>query len=340
MWPTGKVCRVYTVRARTRASFPAVDRKSPSALPLDVMLLLVARGSFLTARIERGGAAAASVDQATVPWWSFTKTALAAAALKLVAEGRLALDAPIAGRPYTLLHLLQHRSGLPDYGALAAYREAARRGDAPWDESELLARVAADRLLFAPGHGWLYSNIGYLLVRRMIEEAAGEEIASALRHLLFEPLGLLSARMAATADDLARTAWGNRRRYHPGWVYHGLLVGTPGDAVRFLERLFSGVVLPPSLLDAMTKAHPLGGASPGRPWQTTCYGLGLMIGRSEAGPALGHSGAGPGSVSAVYHFPERKTASTIAVFGEGDDEGPAEAEAVRLARGDCPGNER
>jgi len=90
----------------------------------------------------------------------------------------------------------------------------------------------------------------------------------------------------------------------------------------------------------MTKAHALGGALPGRPWQTTGYGLGLMIGHSEAGLALGHSGAGPGSVSAVYHFPERKTAATIAVFGEGDAEGPAEAEAVRRARGDCPSDER
>jgi len=267
-----------------------------------------------------------------VPWWSFTKTALAAAALKLVADGKLALDEPIAGRPYTLRHLLQHRAGLPDYGALSAYREAVRRGDAPWDEGELLARVGADRLLFAPGQGWLYSNIGYLLVRRMIEHQAGEKIGGALRHLLFDPLGLLSTHVAATVDDLARTAWGNGRRYDPGWVYHGLVVGTPGDAARFLDRLLSGAVLPRALLDAMTTSHPLGGALPGRPWQTTGYGLGLMIGCTEAGLALGHSGAGPGSVAAVYHFPGRKAASTIAVFGKGEAEGPAEAEVVRLAR--------
>jgi hypothetical protein len=39
-----------------------------------------------------------------VPWWSFGKTVLAAAALKLVEQRRLSLDALIAGAPYTLRH--------------------------------------------------------------------------------------------------------------------------------------------------------------------------------------------------------------------------------------------
>jgi hypothetical protein len=42
-------------------------------------------------------------DAAIVPWWSITKTALAACALLLVAGGRLELDRPAAGRKYTLL---------------------------------------------------------------------------------------------------------------------------------------------------------------------------------------------------------------------------------------------
>ena len=59
-----------------------------------------------------------------VPWWSFTKTVLAAAALALVRDGRLALDEPLPGRPYTLRQLLQHRAGLTDYGRM---RRLSRR---------------------------------------------------------------------------------------------------------------------------------------------------------------------------------------------------------------------
>jgi hypothetical protein len=89
----------------------------------------------------------------------------------------------------------------------------------------------------------------------------------------------------------------NPPEYDPGWVYHGLLISTPGDAVRFLHTLMSGEVLPPDLLTEMTTCHPIGEQSlAGRPWETTGYGLGLMIGRmASVGIAMGHSGAGPGS---------------------------------------------
>ena len=131
----------------------------------------------------------------------------------------------------------------------------------------MLARVASDRLDFEPGHGWCYSNVGYFFVRQTIEEATGQDLDSALRHLVFDALGLDSVRLVTTAADLAETAWENRSQYDPGWVYHGLLAGTPGDAVRFLYHLMSGDVLPPHLLTEMTTRHPIGGRLPGRPWE-------------------------------------------------------------------------
>jgi D-alanyl-D-alanine carboxypeptidase len=288
--------------------------------------------SPLAACIDAAGQEEHQADQARVPWWSFTKTALAAAALKLVAHGHLALDEQIAGRPYTLRQLLSHQAGVPDYGGLASYHQAVAGGETPWDVDELLSRVVADRLDFEPGRGWRYSNVGYLFVRRIIEQTTGEDIGSGLRHLVFDALGLSSVRMVTTSRDLADTAWGNRDNYDPGWVYHGLLAGTPADAGSFLHRLMSGDVLPAALLTEMTTCHPLGGALPGRPWRTHGYGLGLMMGRmTSPGLAVGHSGAGPGSVSAVYHFGDRKKPCTVAAFALADTEGVAENEVARLA---------
>src|ERR1700694_1626108 len=261
---------------------------------------------FFTARIDANGGPESCADQARVPWWSFTKTALATAALQLVAQGNLTLDDRIDSRPYTLRQLLQHRAGVPNYGSLAPYHEAVRDGEKPWDVGQLLDRVAADHLDFEPGHGWSYSNVGYFFVRQSIEEATGRDIGGALRYLVFDALELDSVRLVTTAGELADTAWGNRSRYDPGWVYHGLLAGTPGDAVRFLHKLMSGDVLPPALLTEMTTCHSIGGRWPDRPWETTGYGLGLMIGQmTSAGIAIGHSGAGAGSTNAVYHFGDR-----------------------------------
>ena len=106
-----------------------------------------------------------------MPWWSFTKTVLAAAALVLVRDGLVALDEPVEGKPYTLRHLLQHRSGLANYGGFPAYHEAVERGDDPWPVPELLDRLDADRLRYPAGEGWDYSNIGYLVVGQLIEAA-------------------------------------------------------------------------------------------------------------------------------------------------------------------------
>jgi hypothetical protein len=63
---------------------------------------------------------------------------------------------------------------------------------------------------------------------------------------------------ATRADDLAATEWGNRGQYDPNWVFHGLLIGTPGDAVRFLHRLMLGEVLPRALLSSMRECFAIG----------------------------------------------------------------------------------
>jgi CubicO group peptidase (beta-lactamase class C family) len=105
------------------------------------------------ALIEDGRVAKARDAHRIAPWWSFTKTVLAAAALVLVRDGLVALDEPVEDRPYTLRHLLQHRSGLVNYGGFRAYHEAVKRGDDPWPVPELLDRLDAERLRYPVGEG-------------------------------------------------------------------------------------------------------------------------------------------------------------------------------------------
>src|SRR5580658_5547463 len=180
-----------------------------------------------------------------VPWWSYTKTVLASAALALVDEGRLQLDEPVRGRLFTLRQLLQHRAGLRCYGTLRTYHAAVAEDEEPWPVKEMLRRVDAETLAYEPGHGWGYSNVGYLLVRNLIENEAGVPLGAALERLVFRPLGISGVAVAREPADLDATAWGNTRRYHPDWVYHGLLVGTPSAAALFLHRLLAGDLLPP-----------------------------------------------------------------------------------------------
>lgn len=75
------------------------------------------------------------------------------------------------------------------------------------------------------------------------------------------------------------------------------------------------------------------GAAAGRPWRTHGYGLGLMIGTTSTGAiVLGHTGRGPGSVIAVYHYAEGTPPRTAAALRPGNDEGAVESAAFACAQ--------
>lgn len=273
---------------------------------------------------------------AVFPWWSFTKTVIAAAALRLAEYGRLALDEALPDRPYTLGQLLQNIAGVPDYGGLREYHAAVAAGEPAWSRDELLRRVDADRLEFPPGQGWAYSNVGYLFARERIEACAGVDLGSALHELVLAPLGLHAVRLARALDDFRAVHWKAVHGYDPGWVFHGCLLGTAPEACRLLHALARGELLGEDSLARMRRARPIGGAVPGRPWVRHDYGLGLMIGTwaDERGTTsvVGHTGGGPGCVNAVYHFPDLGDGVTVACFAEGPNEAITEWEALRLAR--------
>jgi D-alanyl-D-alanine carboxypeptidase len=293
----------------------------------------------VTAAVVDGTVTVGDVADTPVPWWSFTKTVLAAAALVLVDAGRLTLDTPLAGRRYTLRQLLQHRAGVPDYGALAAYHDAVGRVEPPWPVADLLARVHAHARGVEPGTSWMYSNVGYLFVRQLIEHADGKEIGDAVTRLVLMPLGIANAGLARTPDDLIGTRWGNALRYHPGWVYHGLMIGSPAAAALLLDRLLRGDLLSPSSLRAMRESFRLGGPIPGRPWQAPGYGLGLMIETTTPPRFMGHTGGGPSSTAAVYHFAAPGAAVTASAFSPSDDPGLVEQRVVDIARAIAAGDD-
>jgi CubicO group peptidase (beta-lactamase class C family) len=284
---------------------------------------------MLFSLISNGSPVRHEEHDALVPWWSFTKTVLSAAALSLVRDGVVRLDDAVLEGPFTLRQLLRHEAGLADYGELVEYHAAVARGELPWPADEMVQRLDASRLRYEPGVGWRYSNVGYMYVARLIERVTGRSLEEALVQQALAPLGLSRVRAASTRADLKGVRLGAASTYHPGWVYHGLLVGPLSEAVLFLDRLLDGHLLPDSLLREMQTARALGGPLPGRPWTSAGYGLGLMQGVVDAGLTMcGHTGAGPGSVVAIYRCAHGVGTASCAVFREDSGEGAAEAEVV------------
>jgi CubicO group peptidase (beta-lactamase class C family) len=287
---------------------------------------------FLSAALDVNGALIRDDEpDALVPWWSFTKTLIAACVMIRAREGFLDLDAEVPGRPYSLRQLMSHTAGLRDYGAVGPYQQAVAAGDAPWPIAKLLEAARAEDLLGPPGTKWSYSNIGDMFLRFALEVSAGAPLAKIIHRRLIAPLNLKTPRLAQTPQDFENLYW-DANGYHPGWVYHGCMIGSAADAARLLHALLLGDLLSEDERDAMMQLSLNGQAIEGRIWQTTGYGLGLMIGQTQAqGMAIGHAGAGPVSGNLIAHFPQ--SGKTVASFTKGRDETPAEWEALRVLAG-------
>jgi CubicO group peptidase (beta-lactamase class C family) len=263
-----------------------------------------------------------------VPWWSFTKTLIAALALTLVRDGRLSLDDPLDGQAFSLRELLLHRAGLADYGALPAYHAAVAADEDAWPVKYLLAQVAPLHAKVTRGE-FCYSNVGYALLRRKLEEMTGLSLDEALRDRLGKPLGVNAPRIAMQRSDLDIVQMGSVTAYDPRWVYHGLAIGSLRDAGLLLHRLQTSDLLPQHLRDEMNAGVPVGDPGADRPWRLAAYGLGVMTGIATNGlRVIGHTGGGPGSGIAVYHFPEGS--KTAVVFIGGSRANEAERESFAL----------
>ena len=76
-----------------------------------------------------------------VPWWSFTKTVLAIATLRLVEEGLIELDDKLPGEAFSTRQLLRHEAGLLDYGGIARHHSDVAAGKRPRSVDRLLKAV-------------------------------------------------------------------------------------------------------------------------------------------------------------------------------------------------------
>ena len=169
--------------------------------------------------------------------YSMTKPLTSVAAMMLVEEGKLELDAPVAKyipafaktrvgvekadasgaktldvvdavRPMTVRDLLRHTSGLT-YGFFGtglvkqAYRNADISADGDISNALFADTIAAMPLAFQPGSTWDYSNSTDVL-GRVVEIASGQSLGAFLKARLFEPLGMKDTSFYVT--DPARQA--------------------------------------------------------------------------------------------------------------------------------------
>src|SRR5262245_17677784 len=141
---------------------------------------------------------------------SVSKQFTAMTVLLLVKDGKLSLDdnvgkyipeLPEYQAPITIRHLLNHTSGLRDWGNLEAIAGWPRTTRAYTHDHvlEILSRQKA--LNYTPGAEYSYTNSGYNLAAILVTRVSGKPFAQFCKEQIFQPLGMTSTQWR---DDFRR----------------------------------------------------------------------------------------------------------------------------------------
>lgn len=135
---------------------------------------------------------------------SLSKILTAMLVLRLVDEGVVSLDEPIAGILHpetgdiTVMQLLTHTSGLEREGDFGYWFSA----EFP-DESALRSYLDRSEPLAAPGESVRYSNIGYAVLGLIVQNAIDTSYTDALNTKLLQPLGMSASGAPGPAAGIA-----------------------------------------------------------------------------------------------------------------------------------------
>jgi serine-type D-Ala-D-Ala carboxypeptidase len=233
------------------------------------------------------------------------------AVLQLVGSGRVELDAPavrylpewtVAGAAQvTVRHLLSHNAGLPAWRAL--YKEA----DGADEAMRLILATPLDTL---PGVRFVYSDLGFILLGRIVERVSGESLSAYGPAHIFGPAGMRETRYLPPSAWRGRTApteqdpWRQRKlrgEVHDenaarlgGVAGHAGLFSTAHDLARFARLYLNGGqidgarVLDSATIAAFTRVQDSTVSRRALGWETP-------TGRNSAGQhlspqAFGHTG--------------------------------------------------
>ncbi len=135
---------------------------------------------------------------------SLTKPIATATCLELLAdEGKLALDDPLSKLlpeftgTVTLRQCLLHVAGFAPDNEIADYEEGV---DAAW--RRLFAQIPASE----PGSWFVYSDVGYELLGKVVERVSGQSLADFTRRRLFTPLAMNESGFLPDANLKSRAA--------------------------------------------------------------------------------------------------------------------------------------
>lgn len=255
---------------------------------------------------------------------SVSKQITAAATVLLALDGKISLDddirtyfpeLPDYGESVTIRHLLNHTSGLRDWGSVAGIEgwPRTRRAHTHTHVLDILSRQKS--LNYAPGAYYSYTNSGYNLQAMLVERVSGMPFARFSQERIFQPMGMTRTEWR---DDFTRVVKDRSVAYRPndegGWAMlmpfedvhgNGGLLTTVEDLLRFTQNLETGAVGGPRFVEEM---HHRGVLTSG---QVFFYASGIQVRPYKGVRKVEHSGSTAGYRGHLARFPDQGVAIAV-----------------------------
>jgi CubicO group peptidase (beta-lactamase class C family) len=248
---------------------------------------------------------------------STSKQFTAASILLLEQRGKLSVqddirkylpEIPDYGHKITILHLLNHTSGLRDY--LALFELAGVNIDGVTTDDDALAVIARQKALnFEPGSDWLYSNSGFFLLSVIVKRVSGRSLPEFAAENIFGPLHM---KQTVFRDDHTRLIPDRALAYDPrkdgGYAINvsyfeqtgdGAVHTSVQDLLKWDENFYSGKVGGQSLLEKLQERGKLNSG------KNLEYAKGLFVGKYRGLRFVDHGGSWGGYRAQLLRFPEQ-----------------------------------
>jgi len=271
-------------------------------------------GAYGMADLEHGIALA---PESVLEPGSIAKQFTAAAVLLLVQQGKLSLDDPVRkyipevpdyGTPITIRHLINHTSGLRDWGSVEGIGGWPRT-TREYTHAHVLEIVSRQRAVnYPPGAEYSYTNTGFNLAAILVSRVSGKTFPEFTREQIFTPLGMTSTqwrddfRRIVRNRAVAYSSSGNAFRQDMPFedVFgNGGLLTTVGDLLRWNRNFTEAKVGGRAFVDAQ---HQHGRLTDGR---TIAYAAGLMVLHWRGLNEVSHSGSTAGYQGWLGRYPEQ-----------------------------------
>jgi CubicO group peptidase (beta-lactamase class C family) len=271
---------------------------------------------------------------------STSKQFSAASILLLEKQGRLSVnddvrkyipELPDYGKKITILHLLNHTSGLRDY--LVLFDLAGVNTDSVTTDEEALALISRQKALnFDPGSEWLYSNTGYFLLSLIVKRTSGQSLKEFAAEEIFQPLKM-SRTMFRDSHKLLvphRVLAYDPIEKGTGYTFDvsyfeqtgdGAVHTSVGDLLNWDENFYTAQVGGQAFLAELQEPGKLNNG------KTLEYAKGLNISKYRGLRTVSHGGAWGGYRAQLLRFPDQHF-SVVCLCNRSDGHPSRRAERV------------